>query len=514
MKTVTKLATGALAMLMAFGAVGCGGDKGGNGGDNSQAAGKTTVQMYYWKSGLGIEFMEKIVADFNAQSTEYFIDMDHDSSATTIMATLGLGKSNKYDLYFTMLNSMQYKPDFIKLDEVLDSTPTGETKTIREKYNPALLNGVKDADGTTNFLTYGNGWCGLVYNADIIDGVKYKLPVTTDELNYLTMDLTGDTSLGAKTKPWIFFSSSGGGAYWSYPMTAWQVQYDGVDYYNNNMLQLKDEAGNSPSKEVLLKKDGRYEALKVASQIITPTSVHPESTNTNHTKVQTLFMNGEAVFMPNGSWLLNESGGTEDNVDVQMMKIPVISSIINVLPDKSVADDAELSALVKAIDAGETALRSDNFTYEVTQADFDRVKEARNVMYNNGSEQYVFIPEYSNAKEGAKEFLKYFYSDDALATYMQYTGSTNSANLTDKSKFDISTLTPWGQQQAKFADELTAITGKLDKASVFMNTGLDSFMGLSYPGPLSAQNAKDRKTVDQLWDMLTKTVNENWEDWV
>ena len=31
--------------------------------------------------------------------------------------------------------------------------------------------------------------------------------------------------------------------------------YDGIDYYTNNFYTCKDEAGNSPSKDVLTKKD-------------------------------------------------------------------------------------------------------------------------------------------------------------------------------------------------------------------------------------------------------------------
>lgn len=504
MKIAKKLLIGAIAIMMLFSTIGCGK---GNSGDGSA----TEVQIYAWKSGLGIEYLQKIVDDFNAKQSTYHAVLDYDSNATTIISSLGLGSSNKYDLYFTMLNSMSNKPDFITLDDVLDSTPDGESLTIREKYNPQLLNGVKNADGTTNFLTYSNGWCGFVYNAEIIDGVKYQVPVTTDELNYLTMDLKDDSSLGAKVKPWIFFSSDA--AYWTYSMTAWQVQYDGLDYYNNNMMMLKDENGNSPSQEVLLKKDGRYEALKVASQLITPSTVHPEATNGNHTKIQTLFLQGEAVFMPNGNWLLSESDNASD-IDVRMMKIPVISSIIDVLPDKSVSDDAELAAVVRAIDMGETKLRSDNYSYEVTQKDFDRIKEARNLMYNNGCENYVFVPNYSNAIEGAKEFLRYYYSDEGIATFMQYTGQAQAANLTDETKIDTSSLSKWAQQQIKFSAELTPVTGRLNKASLFLNTGFDSFVGLSYPGALCAQNSKDRKTVDQLWAELQAKVRENWEDWI
>ncbi len=506
MKISKKIIIGIISLIITLCSAGCGAGR-----DVPNSA--TDVQIYFWKAGYGLEFMQEIVNNFNAKQDEYKVHLDYDSNVTTVVSTLAAGDSNTYDLYFTALNSMTYKSDFITLDDVLTMTSDNENKTIGEKFDPAILKALKNADGTTNFLSYGKGWCGIVYNADIIDGVKYEVPVTTDELNVLTMDLGSDSMLKSRNiKPWIFFRTSDAG-YWKYPMTAWQVQYDGYDYYYDNLLMLKDENDNSPSKDILTKQDGRYKALQVASQVVSPNSVHPESTNTNHTKVQTLFLQGQAVMMPNGSWLLNESGSASNNVNVRMMKIPVISSIIEVLPDKSVADDNELAALIRAIDENDPSLHSDNYSYDVTQKDYDRVKAARNLMYNNGAEQYIFIPNYSNAIVGAKEFLRYFYSDEALLSFLTKTGCMNSANFADSSKMDISSLSEWGKQQAQLGSTMTAISSPLTKASLFINTGLDSFLGLSYPSALSAQNESDRRTVDQLWQTLVQKVNENWEDW-
>lgn len=508
MKNAKRLMISVLAGVMTLGAVGCGG----GGGSAPNTA--TDIQIYFWESGYGAKFMEEIVANFNAKQSTYTAHLETDSNATTITSTLNLGEENTYDLYFTTLNSMAYKSDFALLDDVLKMTPDGESKRIEEKYCQEILRGLKNADGTTTFLSYGNGWCSIAYNADILNGNDYEVPVTTDELEELTMDLVSDKALTDKgIKPWIFFNSASGGAYWSYPMTAWEVQYDGMDYYYNNMMMLKDENGNAPSKDVLTKKDGRWEALQVAEQVITPATIHPESTNTSHTKVQTLLLQGKAVMMPNGSWLLNESGNSSDYANIKMMKVPVVSSIIDVLPDQSVEDDSELQALIRAIDEGDTKLKADNYSYEVTQADYDRVKEARHVMYNNGAEAFVFAPKYSNALEGTKEFLKYFYSDEGLASFLTHTGCMNSANFSDTSKVDASSLSAWGRQQLEFTATMKAIVSPINKAALFRNTAYDTFVGLTYPIELSAQNTKDRMSAEQLWQVLVERVNENWEEW-
>lgn len=457
----------------------------------------TNVQLYYWKSGWGLDWIEAVIDGYNKAQDQYTVTLDYDENASTILSSLDLEDDNNYDLYFCMLQNMQKKDQFVKMDSVLASKAFGEEKTVGEKYYPYLLNGVANKDGSHSFLTYGNSWCGIVYNTEIIDGVKYQVPRTTYELEVLTTDLKN-----AGYDPWIFFNAGSGGGYWTYLVNGWQAQYDGLDYYNNTFMQL-DAPTEDAQKAMLTTKDGRYEALKVCESIITPNTVHAEVTNTNFTKVQTLYLHGNGVMMPNGGWLLNESSGT---ASVAMMKLPVISSIVEKLEDSDM-DDETLATIVGEVDEGKTS------SALCSQNDFDRIKEARSVLYNNGAEQYVFIPEYSNAIEGAQDFLTYLYSDAGILAYMENTGAPAAAKLTDTSKFDTSTLDVWKKAQFTLADECYAITGLIAKADVFANTGLDGFMGVEYPNAFSTNNPNQRQNVDQVWDSLVKKVNSNWEDW-
>lgn len=497
MKKFTKIATALLAISMGvLPAASC--------GTTEVANSSTDVQIYLWKSGYGAEFMTEIVNSFNAKQNKYKVTLDYDESAATIIKTLSLGSSNTYDLYFTMLNTNQYNKDFENLDDVLDYTVSGESKSIREKYYGYLLDGVKNADGTTNFLTYGNGWCGFVYNADIIDGVKYTLPNTTNELDELITEIKGDKSLQGVKAPLIFYNNDDNNGYLNYATYVWEAQYDGLDYYYNTTLALKAADGTTPSKDVFVAQDGRYKALKVLESIITPTTVHDAHTNKNFTDVQTLFLDGEAVFMVNGSWLMNESTGTKTNFG--MMKMPVISSIVEKLEDTSM-DDATLSAIISEVDEGKTS--SDL----CSQNDFNRIKEARNLLYNNAAEQYVFVPNYSVAKDGSKEFLKYFYSDEGLAKFMSVTGLPNSARLSDESKFDASALDAWHKQQFDLAKEVNAVTNTITKSKLFINSNTNQFASVAYAQALCASNSKDKLTADGLWNKIVAKINENWADW-
>lgn len=497
MKKFTKIATALLAISMGvLPAASC--------GKTEVANSPTDVQIYLWKSGYGAEFMTEIVNSFNAKQDKYKVTLDYDESAATIIKTLSLGSSNTYDLYFTMLNTNQYNKDFENLDDVLDYTVSGESKSIREKYYGYLLDGVKNADGTTNFLTYGNGWCGFVYNADIIDGVKYTLPNTTNELDELITEIKGDKTLQGVKAPLIFYNNDDNNGYLNYATYVWEAQYDGLNYYYNTTLALKAADGTTPSKDVFVAQDGRYKALKVLESIITPTTVHDAHTNKNFTDVQTLFLDGEAVFMVNGSWLMNESTGTKTNFG--MMKMPVISSIVEKLEDTSM-DDATLSAIISEVDEGKTS--SDL----CSQNDFNRIKEARNLLYNNAAEQYVFVPNYSVAKDGSKEFLKYFYSDEGLAKFMSVTGLPNSARLSDESKFDASALDAWHKQQFDLAKEVNAVTNTITKSKLFINSNTNQFASVAYAQSLCASNSKDKLTADGIWNKIVAKINENWVDW-
>lgn len=465
----------------------------GGGGSNSS----TDVEIYMWKSGLGDGYIKEAVKAFNKVQDKYNVTVESDSNSTTIMSSLDLGKSNTYDLYFTILNTTQYNKNFVELSDLLDSNAYGEEVTIRSKYNSAVLNGVKEADGTYKTLTYGGGFYGIVYNTAMI--AENKLPRTTDELNVLTAELAGEDK-----KAWILFNEASGNGYWNNMLYTWAAQYDGLDYYNNNLLQLKDEAGNSPSKEVLIKKDGRYKALKVFEQLLTPSTVHGLSTSTNFTNVQNTFMNGGAAMMVNGSWLINESQGS---ANVMMMKNPVISSIVEKLEyryDGDYMEDTMLAEIVTAIDNGETSFEG------VSENDFNRIKTARCTMFNNACEQYVFIPSYSPAVEGAKEFLKFFYSDEGMKIYIEQTGLTPTLKFTDSTKFDPSTLSAWNYKQYEFANSMIYLTDLKSKSSVFTSTTLNQIGSLTYGQALINTSTNDRKNAEQLWTMMVDRVEELW----
>ncbi len=493
MKKVKKVAALALA-LAAIGA--CGTVTGCKAGGGMEEADENTVQIYAWDSGYGIDWLQKIIDDFNEGQSQYKAKLYSNTNASVVIDTLDLRKSNPYDLYFTMLNSSKYNEDFIDMSGILNDSPTGEDGKIRDKYYDGLIEGLKDAKGKEKFLCYGYGNASIVYNTDLIS--EDEVPKTTKELEILVAELD------ATCDPWLFFNDTGVNGYWNYLTEAWAAQYNGLDYHYNTFYKLKDENGKSPSKDVLLKKDGRYEALEVMEKIITPNTVHRDCTNTLHSTVQSKFLKGEAAMMPNGSWLMNEASA--NNSAIGMMKVPVISSIVEKLEDSSMSDKT-LSAIIDAVDAGATSseLCSEN--------DFNRIKEARNIMYNNATESYIFAPNYSNALKAVEVFLQWYHKDSSILRYNETTKLPAACKLNDASLFDLSKQSAWTQTMFDFANTVTPLAPRMDRADLFLEQGNNFIINIKTAGDMSTASSKDRKNADQIWTAMTNRVNEYWKDW-
>lgn len=466
-------------------------------GGGIEAGDAKTIQIYMWESGLGSKWLQKDVADFNASQSEYTAKLETSTNASTIIHTLSLGKTNPYDLYFTMLNTYQYNDSFVALDDVLNTTVEGESKSIKDKFYDGYVEATASDDGSHHLLTFGNTVGGIIYNRD--DVPEDKVPNTTDELANLVTDLVGNG-----ITPWLFYNQAGYvNGYWTYITDAWESQYNGLDYHYNNLMQLKDAEGNTPSKDVMLAKDGRYKALQVMESILTPATVHKQCTNQNFTTVQSLFLKGESALTVNGSWLLNENSST---AEVNMMKTPVISSIVEKLEDTAMSDET-LSSIIDEIDAGKTSsdLCSAN--------DFARLKEARNVIYNNSAEQFVFAPDYSNCLDGSKAFLKFFYSDKGTANYMNQLDLPANVKLDDESLYSTDGLPLWNTTQFQIAQQAQPVMSRYSR-NEFFRIGNNELANVSTAQAFIASNPKDRKDANGVWTTFEETVEEKWKDWI
>ena len=312
-------------------------------------------------------------------------------------------------------------------------------------------------------------------------------------------------------------------SYWKFVFETWAFQYLGETGYNQ-YINGYDANGDRFTKE-LLRYPAFLESMKLLEESIKPRGTngdegysHPNSTSINFTEAQFKLLNvGGGIMQPNGNWLISEMAANYSNaktMKVEFIKMPVISSIIDVLPDKSVNDDTELSALVAAIDAKNTALSGDG--YEVTQSDYDYIAWARGYVMTSANVSGAYIPAYAKNVENAKKFLLYLAKDSSLETYYKETMGSTMPFMHDYSNSSYEASYFIKSEQKILADSTampTVIGGS--KFTFYNKTGFNP-LGMPYAHQyvaetyLSAINKNDRKTAQEVFDLNYKYATDNW----
>ena len=487
----------AATMLMS---TGCGVAGGGNVADST-----TDIQIAVWKNGsMNETTMGKLVANFEAKYPQYNIILDYSGVDNLFGSNIELGpKYNSYDLFFgSMPDQSVYK-----YLEPLNSILTDNNNEAKDKFDEYILSNILAKDNNYYYLPYVNNWLGLVYNANIIDGTTYTAPRTTDELTVLVAMLQNQN-----ITPFIHFKTEG---YWEYISLLWEIQYDGLDYYTNTLLQVGDPTGKNPNKEVLLAKDGRYQVMKVLDNIINSNTVYSGSNTQDFTDAQTKFFAGRAAMMANGTWLVNEMGKTAKDSNMKMMKIPVISSITD--RTEAIEDDEELAALIDAIDAvgldkASVALTGDG--YSVTQGDIDIVFEARNYISSIANDNVVCIPNYATGKEGAKEFVKYLFSEKQIETYAQATHLPLPYKAEITKDLDTSDWNAWEKDLLVMqSNSIPVIFRAFDRHPLFTSGGVGNpYVNVSVVSSMAVPSG--RLSAEDLWATLQNNVNNGWKTWM
>ena len=485
---------------------GCG--NGGSGGKGGNSA--SDIEIAYWNAGLDKVWLENVIEAFEKKYPEYNVSFTATADQNAAITGFGV-EGDTVDLYLsTALDRDKLEP----LNDILDSTVEGETKPISEKFSEGYLALAKADDGNYYDLTYGGGVIGFVYNKQHFEDAGItQLPRTTNEIAIVC-----DKLYSKGYTPLCHFSPTG---YWHWMSEAFFSQYEGMDYYINTFYANKDKKGNSPSKEVFKTQDGRYEVLKAYEKLLTPEYVLEGSNSVDHVTAQTQFLAGNASMMVNGSWITTEMASIGGMENYAMLRTPVISSITDKL--KTVKTEGNLRKLISAIDAvadGEKQISDyedgKNYKIEglkVSAEDWEYVRAARLTVSANYSGHTAQIPKYSNNIKGAKEFLRFLYSDEGYKVYEDTLKIPLPLEMSDESKFDTSKWNSFELSQLKLLRESDHIATSdiRSKHRIFIDGGANSFADSNYITALCTNNVKDRKTANQIWDEIMQRVDDNYE---
>ena len=244
------------------------------------------------------------------------------------------------------------------LNDVLAMKVPGESIKVGDK----ILNGFVDnatcqpyGNGDTYLMPMFYSPCGLFYDAGLLEENGWKVPTTWDEMWKL-----GDEA--AKKGIALFTYPTAG--YFDAFLFALLHEAMGPELYNEAM-NFAEGVWDTPQAK---KAFAIIEKLAQYTEQSTPANAN----DSNFTKNQQLVLDGKAIFMPNGTWVVGEMAN---------------------------------------------APRRDGFKWGFTALP---AIEAGGERASFGWFEQVWMPSQAKNKDLGKEFIAYLYSDEAGAIFAQY----------------------------------------------------------------------------------------------
>lgn len=443
MKKSLKFLCVLMAAGIAAGAAGC---------SNKVPDTEETLEVYCRDAGYGYAWCEALLDAFKQQDwvqqkyPNLQVAFDQNQVASYAESKLKSGaEANTIDLFFATGGYELAGVDSKGNDYLADLTEyvygqnvPGENvlfiDKVQDSYNTSNL--YHDVTATTDkdtyyFVSWADGMDGILYNADILESLGIPVPVTTDE--WLASmrkikDLQGNQE-GKYSVGYSILQSNDAPNYVDYMFYIWWAQYEGIDNY----LDFFNGIDSGRYSSGIFDQVGRVEALKVLEQAVNKTNdyVNPTSFTDEYLISQTEFLRGKAVYHMNGDWFDNEMREIKEEIkqvngldyDIQMMRTPVISSIVTQTPSvqalaktRGITEDAALRLVIEAVDSGADSYEG------VTAPDFERIREARSIVHSIGPNHTAFIPSYATGKEVAMDFLRFMATDIANEIYIEATG--------------------------------------------------------------------------------------------
>ena len=277
-----------------------------------------------------------------------------------------LGQGNESGLVETMLKDKAIE----NVSDVLTMTVPGEQKTVKEK----LVNGIIGlytnpyGNDSTYLLPMYYSPSGLDYNKTLLTQNGWSVPTNWDELFKL-----GDE---AKAKGISLFTYPTSG-YFDAFFNALLADIGGDSFYTDVMTYKKDIWKSADATEAFTM------VQKLVTKYLNPHTVGYANPQ-DFTKNQQSVLDGTSLFMPNGTWIVNE------------MK---------------------------------DAPRTSGFEWGFAPVPSPKADGAR---YINTTIEGVWIPSKAKNKDEAKKFMAYLYSDQAANVFAKTGAVQPIKGMTDK----------------------------------------------------------------------------------
>jgi len=486
------------------------------------------LNIMVWNSGYGVSWIENIKTAYMSKNKGIAIEIvskPGNSGTGEIYNTIEGGvNANDTDLYFA------YGPKYVKyvtgkysntkllasLNEVVNYTVPGESKTIGEKIGSETLNSLI-YDNQYYALTYANGGAGIVYNAKLFTEYGLTVPRTTNEMRNLVTAIkllpggkyNGKTP-GPGNSPYSALMHYPG--YWQDAVVNWWLQYEGRDSFSSHFDFSNftiDELKNMSQNQSKYQQVGLEKSLNALYNIITiEGATYAGSNSIEFNTLQSRFLEEEVSLMyPCGGWLETEMLKAEDfdasiMNNFKIMKYPVLSDITTKLSAGN-QTEAKLIALIDYVDgnAERPAWATDE---DVAVVDF-----ARNCQTNTPADNTVIVPSYAKAKDLAIDFLKFVYSDEGLKIFAESQKCFMSVDFADeavKASIDQSSWSSFSKSVAEISGNTKHIVSRNVNHPLHVQSNLAIFTS----NPERMFTVADKQTVSEFLAKEWSELMKNW----
>lgn len=300
-----KLLALALALVMVFALAACGGDPAPAGsGDPAPAesgAGETTtikvaaLESAYEETYPGM--WQEVCDAFTAQ-TGIAVELTVERNLEDVIGASMQGGDYPDVIHLATGREAGLTEQFINdkliadITEVLDMTIPGEDVTVGDK----IIEGFTDTsatnpynDGKTYLAPMFYSPCGLFYNAGLFEEKGWTVPTTWDEMWEL-----GDKAL----EEGIYLFTYPTAGYFDAFLYALMNVVGGSDFFNA-ATSFEEGIWETPEADAL------FEILDKLADYTHP-STPAQANDQDFTMNQQLVLDNQAIFMPNGTWIVGE----------------------------------------------------------------------------------------------------------------------------------------------------------------------------------------------------------------
>lgn len=298
---VSAMAVGSLA------ACGSGGDDS-DGGDSGSG---DVLKVAAFEGGNGADIWEKIAAAFE-EETGTKVELTLSSELDTVL-TRDIQNGDIPDIvYYNLGQESGFTETMLKENAVADISDVFEGE-LADKMLDGILDGTAAqpyGDGKIYLAPIFYTQTGFWYNASLVgEGKTYALPTTWDEFFALGQQAKADG------RSLFTYPQSG---YFDATIYAMLAQAGGTDFYNNALNYDADTWTSEEGRKVL-----DTVAQLVSSDNIFADTVSNANTDGGFKINQQAVIDGDALFMPNGSWVVGEmANSTPADFEWGVMGVP------------------------------------------------------------------------------------------------------------------------------------------------------------------------------------------------